>query len=217
MSLGAIMDKDTINHKNERFYIRAKQQGYRARSAYKLFEIQKKYNIFKRAFYILDIGSAPGSWLQVAKKFAEENLTKYQDRHYHREEYKILGVDIKKISPIEQVDTMRLDITNPSSIIKIQTFLEGEKFDLVLSDASIKKSGNKFSDQVRQVKLCLKILDILYLLKSKGNLVIKLFQGEDFKRVHHTMKDKFHFVKSYKPRASSKKSNEIYVIGLNKK
>jgi len=211
------MNKDTFNHKNENFYAKAKKQGYRARSAYKLFDIQNKYNIFKRAFFILDIGSAPGSWLQVAKKFAEENLTKYQDQHYHRKEYKILGVDIKKISPIEQVDTMRSDITDPTSIKEIQDYLSGDKFDLILSDASIKKSGNKFSDQVRQAKLCLKILDILYILKSKGNFVIKLFQGEDFKRVHRTMKTKFHFVKSYKPRASSKKSNEIYIIGLNKK
>ena len=211
------MNENTNRHKNESFYVKAKKQGYRARSAYKLFEIQNKYNIFKRAFYILDVGSAPGSWLQVAKKFTEENLTKYQDNHYHRKEYKILGLDIKKISPIEQVDIMRLDITEPSSIIEIQDYLAGSKFDLILSDASIKKSGNKFSDQVRQVNLCMKILDLLYLLKSKGNFVIKLFQGEDFKRVHHIMKRKFHFVKSYKPRASSKKSNEIYIIGLNKK
>ncbi|TFF69002.1 MAG: RlmE family RNA methyltransferase [Promethearchaeota archaeon] len=211
------MDKDTFSHKNEGFYVKAKKEGYRARSAYKLFDIQKKYNIFKRVFYILDIGSAPGSWLQVAKKFAEENLTKYQDKHYHRKEYKILGVDIKKVSPIENVDIMKMDITKPSSIKEIQNYLAGEKFDLILSDASIKKSGNKFSDQVLQVKLCLKILDISYILKSKGNFVIKLFQGEDFKRVYRAMKNKFQFVKSYKPRASSKKSNEIYIIGLNKK
>jgi 23S rRNA (uridine2552-2'-O)-methyltransferase len=211
------MDKDTNRHKNENFYVKAKKQGYRARSAYKLFEIQNKYNIFKRTYYVLDIGSAPGSWLQVAKKFTEENLTKYQDDHYHRNEYKILGLDIKKISPIENVDIMRLDITNPSTITEIQDYIAGSKFDLILSDASIKKSGNKFSDQVRQVNLCIRILDILYLLKSKGNFVIKLFQGEDFKRVHHKMKRNFHFVKSYKPQASSKKSNEIYIIGLNKK
>lgn len=211
------MDKNTTNHKNEQFYTKAKKQGYRARSAYKLFDIQKKYNIFKRAFYILDIGSAPGSWLQVAKKFAEENLIKYQDNHYHRKDYKILGVDLKKISPIEHVDIMRLDITKISAIEAIQNYLAGDKFDLILSDASIKKSGNKFSDQVKQANLCLKILDTIYLLKSKGNLVIKIFQGEDFKRVHRSMKDKFHFIKSYKPTASSKKSNEIYIIGLNKK
>lgn len=211
------MDKTTNRHKNENFYVKAKKQGYRARSAYKLFDIQKKYNIFKRAFYILDIGSAPGSWLQVAKKFAEDNLVKYQDNHYHRNEYKILGLDINKISPIEEVDIMRLDITKPTSIEKIQDYLAGSKFDLILSDASIKKSGNKFSDQVRQVNLCMKILELLFLLKTKGNFVIKLFQGEDFKRVNLKMKNKFHFVKSYKPRASSKKSNEIYIIGLNRK
>jgi 23S rRNA (uridine2552-2'-O)-methyltransferase len=211
------MDKDNVTHRDEHFYVKARKQGYRARSAYKLFDIQKKYNIFKRAFYILDIGSAPGSWLQVAKKFAEENIIKYQDKYYHRNIYKILGVDIKKISPIEGIDLMRLDITNYTSIKKIHDYLGGDKFDLILSDASIRKSGNKFSDQVRQVKLCLKILETSNLLKTKGNMVIKLFQGEDFKRAYRTMKSKFQFVKSYKPSASSKKSNEIYIVGLNKK
>ena len=71
-------------HKKEQFYKQAKSEGYRARSAYKLLEIQKRFKIFKRAFYILDLGSAPGSWLQVSKNFAEENLDKYKDQYYHR-------------------------------------------------------------------------------------------------------------------------------------
>ncbi len=211
------MDKDTNSHKSEEYYKKAKKEGYRARSAYKLLDIQKKYNIFKRAFFILDIGSAPGSWLQVAKKFAEENLIKYQDGYYHRNNYMILGVDIKKVSPIEGVDLIRMDITNPVFIEEIKQFLKGGKFDLILSDASIKKSGNKFTDQVQQVNLCLKIIETTNFLKDKGNLVIKLFQGEDFRRFYQIMKKKFLFVKSYKPTASSKKSNEIYVIGIKKK
>ena len=211
------MDRETNSHKSEEFYKKAKKEGYRARSAYKLLDIQKKYNVFKRAFYILDIGSAPGSWLQVAKKLAEENLMKYQDGYYHREIYKILGVDIKKISPIEGLNIIRMDITDPTFIEELKQFLKGEKFDLILSDASITKSGNKFSDQVRQVNLCLKIIETTIFLKNKGNIVIKLFQGEDFRRLLSIMKKKFLFVKSYKPSASSKKSNEIYVIGLNKK
>jgi len=208
---------DSEQHKNEKFYTKAKKQGYRARSAYKLFDIQKKYNIFKRAFYILDIGCAPGSWLQVAKKFAEENLSKYRDNHYHRNYYKILGLDIKKTSPIENVDFIRMDITKSKSMEIINQYLSGEKFDLILSDASIKKSGNKFSDQVLQVKLCMKIVDTLIFLKPKGNFIVKLFQGEDFKKLNRKLKGEFNFVKSYKPIASYKKSNEIYIIGLNKK
>jgi len=129
----------------------------------------------------------------------------------------ILGVDIKKVSPIEGVDLIRMDITNPVFIEEIKQFLKGGKFDLILSDASIKKSGNKFTDQVQQVNLCLKIIETTNFLKDKGNLVIKLFQGEDFRRFYQIMKKKFLFVKSYKPTASSKKSNEIYVIGIKKK
>ena len=75
----------TDQHNKDAEYRRAKREGYRARSAYKLLEIQNKYNIFKRAFYIVDIGSAPGSWLQVAKSNAEENLLRYKDKFYHHE------------------------------------------------------------------------------------------------------------------------------------
>ena len=97
-------------HKKEKFYIQAKKEGYRARSAYKLLEIQERFNIFKRAFYILDLGSAPGSWLQVAKNYAEENLNKYRDQYYHRDHYKIMGVDIKKVSAIENINIIKADI-----------------------------------------------------------------------------------------------------------
>ena len=72
----------SFKHKQDPHYIKAKKEGYKARSAFKLLEIQQRYNIFKRVFYILDIGSAPGSWLQVAKEFAEKNLEKYNDRSF---------------------------------------------------------------------------------------------------------------------------------------
>ena len=87
------MSKRTEEHKQDSQYRKAKRQGYRARSAFKLFEIQKRFNVFKRSFYILDLGSAPGSWLQVSKKLATENIDKYKDGFYHRDHFKILGVD----------------------------------------------------------------------------------------------------------------------------
>jgi len=204
-------------HKKEKFYIQAKKEGYRARSAYKLLEIQERFNIFKRAFYILDLGSAPGSWLQVAKNYAEENLNKYRDQYYHRDHYKIMGVDIKKVSAIENINIIKADITEPKIKEDIDFFFQSE-LDLILSDASIKKTGNKFTDHLKQLNLCYNILALAKKkIKYKGNLVIKVFQGSDFNKFYKEMDSVFRFLKSYKPKSSKKKSNEIYLIGLQKK
>ena len=205
----------TDQHNQDTEYRRAKREGYRARSAYKLLEIEKKYNIFKRAFYIVDIGSAPGSWLQVAKSKAEENLLKYNDKFYHRDHYKILGVDVKNISPIENVKTIKMDVNDPEFANEITSFF-GDEVDLILSDASIRKSGNKFSDHMQQIKLCSKILNLSWILKKKGNMVIKLFQGSDYNNFFEEMKRHFQLVKGFKPKASKKKSDETFIIAMNK-
>ncbi|MFX0056734.1 MAG: SAM-dependent methyltransferase [Candidatus Hodarchaeota archaeon] len=203
-------------HSRDAHYKMAKREGYRARSAYKLLEIQKRFNIFKRAFYILDLGSAPGSWLQVAKKFATENLEKYNDDSYYRDHFKIMGVDIKKLVPIEDIKIIKMDFTNPDFSKELDSYFQGEKLDLIISDASIKKSGVKFSDQVKQYNLCYNILEFSKYLKKKGNIVIKVFQGADFNKFYTKLKQQFGFLKSYKPKSSKKKSNEIYIIGLKK-
>jgi 23S rRNA (uridine2552-2'-O)-methyltransferase len=204
-------------HKRESYYKQAKKEGYRARSAYKLLDIQKRFNIFKRAFYILDVGSAPGSWLQIAKKHAEENLNKYNDQYYHRNHYKIMGIDIKKISPIENVKFIQEDITKPEIQSQIDGFFQS-KLDLFLSDASIKKTGNKFTDHLRQINLCNHILNLAKKnLKFKGIFVIKVFQGSDLNKFTKEMRTSFKFLKSYKPKSSKKKSNEIFLICLQKK
>jgi len=211
------MPKEAEEHKRDAAYKQAKREGYRARSAFKLLEIQNRYNIFKRAYYILDLGSAPGSWLQVAKKYAELNLTKNFDKYYHRLHYKIMGVDIKRLAPIEDVKIIKMDFTAPEFQVEINNYFNGKKLDLILSDASINKSGNKFSDQARQIKLCLNILELTKNLKTKGNFLIKVFQGADFEDFYKTMKQYFLDVRSLKPKSSNKKSNEIYLIGLKKK
>ena len=212
-----ILTNNHINHKKDPHYQKAKKEGFRARSAYKLLDIQKKYNIFKRAFYILDLGSAPGSWLQVAKRFAEDNLNKYNDQYYHRDHYKILGVDIKKISPIENVILLIMDLTNHEFRDKVQSYFQ-KKVDLIISDASINKIGNKFSDNLKQINLCYSILDLAKIhLKHKGVLVLKTFQGSDFNKLVTKTKNEFKLLKVYKPRSSKKKSNEIYLVGLQKR
>jgi len=210
------LTKNPKKHKTDPHYKQAKRENYRARSAYKLLEINKRFNLFKRAFYILDLGSTPGSWLQVARKIAEENLEKYNDGYYHRDHFKILGIDVKAISPIEDVKTLRMDFTLPEFRDEIWNYF-GKKVDIILSDASIKKSGIQFSDDINQIKLCYKVLEIVDLfLKIKGSLVIKAFQGSDFNKFFSDMKKEFKYVKSYKPKSSRKDSNEIYLVGIKK-
>lgn len=210
------MPKNTESHKRDFFYKQAKLEKYRARSAYKLIDLQNKFNLFKRAFYILDLGSAPGSWLQVSKKFAEENLKKYNDQFYHRDHYKIMGIDIKKLAPIDNIKIVNNDFTTPLFQAQIEDYFQ-DKLDLILSDASIKKSGNKFTDHIKQLHLCNKVLFIIENnLKHKGNAVIKVFQGSDFNRFTKEMKSIFRFVKSYKPKSSKKSSNETFLVGLQK-
>ena len=212
------MTEKQEQHRRDPQYKQAKRQGYRARSAFKLLDIQKRYNIFKRAFYILDLGSVPGSWLQVAKKFAEENLNKYKDQYYHRDHYKIMGVDIKKISPLENIKTVKMDITTLEFQNEIEAYFKGGKIDLILSDVSINKSGNKFSDHVRQINLCFKVVDIIKkYLKPKGVFVVKAFQGSDFNGLLKNLKSQFRVVKTLKPKSSNKLSNETYIICLGKK
>jgi 23S rRNA (uridine2552-2'-O)-methyltransferase len=211
------MPPDAEEHRKDAVYKKAKREGYRARSAFKLLDIQNRYDIFKRAYYILDLGSAPGSWLQVAKKYAELNLKKNPDKYYHRDHYKIMGADVKRLAPIEGVRMTKMDFTSPEFQVEINNYFNGEKLDLILSDASINKSGNKFSDQARQIKLCFKILELTQNLKIKGNFLIKVFQGADFENFYKKMKQQYRDVRSLKPKASNKKSNEIYIIGLRKK
>jgi 23S rRNA (uridine2552-2'-O)-methyltransferase len=204
-------------HKKDGHYQQARKEGYRARSAYKLLDIQKRFNIFKRAFYILDLGCAPGSWLQVSKKLALENLNKYQDQYYHRDHYKIMGIDLKKVSSIEDVILLKLDFTEPEVHKVIEEYFQN-RIDLILSDASINKTGNKFTDQLNQIKLCFKVLEIANIhLKYKGTLVLKAFQGNDFNDLLKKIRSEFRVLRTFKPKSSKKKSNEIYLIGLQKK
>ena len=211
------MGKYTEFYKKENYYKKAKSEGYRARSAYKLRDIQYKFNIFKGAFYILDLGCAPGSWLQVIKEFAEKNLIKSKDKHFRRDHYKIMGVDLNKVSPIESIEIIQRDINDPRLKEEILSYFK-EKVDLVLSDASINKIGNKFTDQMNQINLCYVILDLTKnILKLGGNFIIKVFQGTDFNNFVKKLKQEFISVKSYKPKSSRKISNEIYLIGIKKK
>ena len=196
-------------HKKEHYYKNARRHGYRARSAYKLIQINKKFNIFKNVFSLLDLGCAPGSWLQVSKEFIEINL----ENSKKKIKPKILGVDFKKITSIEDIDFLKMDIHDEMLEEKLNEYFQEKKIDLIISDCSIKKTGNKTLDQVSQIKMCDRILEIaIYLLKKNSFLILKCFEGSEVPKFLKSVKEKFHKVRKFIPEATRSRSNEIFLV-----
>ncbi|PTD94019.1 23S rRNA (uridine(2552)-2'-O)-methyltransferase [archaeon SCG-AAA382B04] len=183
----------------DKYWKKAKNEGYRARSSYKLKQINKRFEVIKKSERVLDIGAAPGGWLQVSKEIVGDGG-------------KVVGVDLKKIKPIKNVKTIKGDITQKSTIDKIKQV--EEEFDVIISDASPDLSGNWSVDHAKSIDLVRKTLDLLEeLLKPRGNYLVKVFQGEMYHSFYEEVKNKFNFVKAHSPDASREQSAEIYVIG----
>jgi len=186
--------------KREHFYKEAKRIGYRARSAFKLKQIQKKFRIIKEGDTVIDLGAAPGGWSQIIKEFVGDQGT-------------VVGIDILHIKPINGVTFLQGDMTEESTIQKIRQFIERDKADVLLSDMSPDISGNYSVDQARSIYLCeqaLKAVELL--LKEGGHFACKVFAGENIQEFLHKTHQKFKTVKCFSPPASRKSSSEIYVI-----
>ncbi|KAA0011657.1 MAG: RlmE family RNA methyltransferase [Thermoplasmata archaeon] len=181
--------------KRDYYYKEAKKHGYRARSAFKLLQIHRRYNILKKNGIVIDLGASPGGWSQVASKFAS----------------KVIAVDLQPMQPIENVIFIQGDITEDSTIEKIKEHVE--EADAVISDASPNISGNYTLDQARSIWICQHALKIAKeFLREGGNFVCKVFEGEDYPEFLKDVKRCFRMVKSHAPQASRKKSSEIYVV-----
>jgi len=183
--------------KKEYYYRSAKKEGYRARSAYKLLQIQKRYRIIRRGNLILDLGASPGGWSQVAVQRGA----------------KVIAVDKEYMEPIEGVHFIQGDITKESTVQKIKE--KAEKVDAVISDISPNISGNYTLDQARSIWLSENALNIAQeTLKENGRFVCKVFVGEDYPEFLEKVKKNFRMVKAFSPQASRKSSSEIYIIGI---
>jgi 23S rRNA (uridine2552-2'-O)-methyltransferase len=184
----------------DRYFLQAKKEGYRARSAYKLLEINDKFHLIRPGACILDLGAAPGSWSQVAA-----NLGKAA---------KIVAVDLQPMQPLPGVQTIQADITSAGTIAKIEDVLP-EGADLVLSDVAPAASGVRFVDHARSIQLAEASLKIaLRFLKGSGAFVVKVFQGEDFLGFVELTKRHFETVRVFRPQASRRESDEHYVVCL---
>jgi len=191
-------------HLNDEYVIKSKIDGYRSRSSYKLIQINKKFNFFKKSNNILDLGCSPGGWLQVSQKLAPKNS-------------KILGVDKINLEFIPDVKFIKNDIFDDDVFEQIDTFFEGKKIDLILSDMSPNSSGNKKVDHLRIISLIEKVLDISEFFLSKNVfLIAKIFQGGAQGDLIKKMKKTLSSIKYFKPKASRSESPETYLVAQKK-
>ena len=192
------ISKNWINkqHKDP-FFKKSKIEGYRSRSAFKLIEIDKKFKFLNKTSYLLDLGSSPGGWTQVASK----KITKG----------KIMALDIKDMEKINNVDFMKGDITNSEIQNKIFTYFN-KKIDVVISDMAANTTGNKNLDSYRTGELCLSAMDLaLKILTTNGVFISKVFMGSMFQNINKKANKSFNKVVRYKPLSSKRESKEIYI------
>ena len=189
--------------KRDYYYKKAKEEKYRSRAAYKLLQAVKKYKFISNGDVVVDLGAAPGGWIQAASRIIGKNGF-------------VLGVDLKPIKPFLQdnIQTVIGDINEEETLQQILSILP-EKADVVISDVSPNISGIWEVDHARQIALAEQSMKIaLKVLKPSGNFFVKVFQGDMFDDFVKKVKKHFRVVKIVKPKASRAKSSEMFVLGL---
>lgn len=187
------------------FYVKkAQAEGYRSRAVYKLMEIQEKDKILKPNMTIVDLGAAPGGWMQIAKKSLGSQGV-------------IIGLDLLAITPIEGTEFIQGDFTSEETYQALTDILAGRSVDLVMSDMAPNMSGIRSADQVKSIYLVELALDFAKQhLANGGTFLAKVFQGEGFEELLTDCRAHFKTVKMRKPEASRNRSSEMYLLALGK-
>ena len=186
-----------IKQHRDQFFKKSKILGYRSRASFKLIEINNKYRFIKSNTNLLDLGSSPGGWSQVAAKLITTG--------------RIMSIDIKNMEPLKNVKFLKGDIMNKETKEAINIYFESN-LDVIISDMAADTTGNKSLDSIRTNQLCASIINFSKeTLKPKGVLVSKLFMGEDFIEVKNLAKSVFKNVNFFKPKSSRKESKETYL------
>jgi 23S rRNA (uridine2552-2'-O)-methyltransferase len=192
-------------HVNDEFVKRAQKEGYRARAAYKLLEIDDKDKLIKPGMTIVDLGATPGSWSQVAVQ-----RLKGQGR--------IIALDILDMQPIKGVEFLQGDFREPTVLQQLEEMLNNKQVDLVIADMAPNMSGIADVDQAGATYLTELALEFSKdWLKPSGNFLVKVFIGAGFEEILRTMRSMFDKVVTRKPKASRDRSSEVYLLGLGKK
>jgi 23S rRNA (uridine2552-2'-O)-methyltransferase len=192
-------------HLNDPYVKRAQKEGYRARAAYKLMEIDDKDKLIKPGMTVVDLGSTPGSWSQVVVQ-----RLKGQGR--------IIALDILDMHPIPNVEFIQGDFREEAVLKLLEEKLNNKPVDLVIADMAPNISGVKVADQAGAAYLTELALEFSKTwLKPDGNFLVKVFIGSGFDEIMQSMRDNFEKVLSRKPKASRDRSNEVYLLGLKRK
>lgn len=190
-------------HVNDDYVKRSIKDGYRSRAVYKLLELQDKAKFLKPGQVVVDLGAAPGGWLQVASKIVGE-------------QGRVIGLDLLPIDPLPDVECIQGDFREQEVLQKLQELLDGRAVDLVMSDMAPNMSGMVAVDQPRAMHLCELALDFAVdHLKPGGWFIAKVFQGEGFDEFIREVRSRFTRVSMKKPRASRPKSREMYLVAGN--
>ena len=193
------ISKNWVNKQRRDIYVRqSKVDGYRARSAYKLIEIDEKFKIFKGGLSVIDIGAAPGSWSQYAMKTAKSG--------------KLISIDLKKMEPIDNSIQIQGDFTEEKTQEEIKKNING-KVDVVMSDMAVDTTGIKNIDSIQTGELCKEAMFFAKdLMKENGYFISKIFMGGTFNEIVAEGKKYFREVKVFKPKSSRKDSKESFII-----
>ena len=196
------ISKNWVNKQRRDTYVRqSKVDGYRARSAYKLIEINEKFKIFKGGMCVIDIGAAPGSWSQYASKVVKSG--------------KIISIDLKKMEEIKNTIQIEGDFTEVNIQNKIKSYLN-KGSDVVMSDMAVNTTGIKNIDSIQTGELCKEAMVFAKeVLSEKGFFISKIFMGGSFNEIVALGKKIFKEVKVFKPKSSRKDSKESFIICKN--
>ena len=196
------ISKNWVNKQRRDVYVRqSKVDGYRARSAYKLIEIDEKFKIFKGGISVVDIGAAPGSWSQYASKIVKNG--------------KIISIDLKKMEKIKNTIQIKGDFTEVNIQNKIKNYLN-KGSDVVMSDMAVNTTGIKNIDSIQTGELCKEAMIFAKeVISEKGFFISKIFMGGSFNEIVALGKKIFKEVKVFKPKSSRKDSKESFIICKN--
>ena len=196
------ISKNWVNKQRRDTYVRqSKVDGYRARSAYKLKEIDEKFKIFKGGMSVVDIGAAPGSWSQYVAKVVKSG--------------KIISIDLKEMEKIENTLQIQGDFTSIDTQDQIKEYLK-KKPDVVISDMAVNTTGIKNIDSIQTGELCKEAMVFSKdVISEKGFFISKIFMGSTFNEIVALGKKLFKEVKVFKPKSSRKDSKESFIICKN--
>ncbi|MGE5086679.1 MAG: RlmE family RNA methyltransferase [Bacillota bacterium] len=190
----------------DRYFHKAKEEGFAARSVFKLEEIDKKFKLFKPHQTVLDLGASPGSWSQYASKAVGANG-------------KVLGVDLSPVT-VKMANAVFIQADLRDLNLEEIFAQHGFKppFDIVMSDMAPKTTGIRMTDQARSMELCELALDVARrFLKKDGHFICKLFHSDDFTKLRDEIKKSFVKCEAVKPDSTRKISKEIFLVGISKK